>query len=76
MFMNTILILSIFTIGFLAVWKIRKQKTSKQHVEIAEAEPIEIVEPEIIEKPARKKSKKIEDTATPQKRGRKKKVQN
>jgi hypothetical protein len=74
--MNTILILSIFAIGFLAVWKIRKQKPSKQHVEIVEAESIEIAKLEVIEKPARKKSKKIEDTSTPQKRGRKKKVQN
>jgi hypothetical protein len=74
--MNTILILSIFAIGFLAVWKIRKQKPSKQHVEIVEAEPIEIIE-SAIEKPiAKKKSKKIEDNSTPQKRGRKKKIQN
>ena len=72
--MNTILILSIFAIGFLSVWKIRKQKPSKQHIEILESNSIEIVESKVIEKPTRKKSKKIEDTSTPQKRGRKKKV--
>ena len=74
--MSIIYIVTLFAIGFFIVWEIRTKKSSKKQIEVVEEPQIETIE-SAIEKPiAKKKSKKIEDISVPQKRGRKKKIQN
>lgn len=74
--MSIIYIVTLFAIGFFIVWEIKAKKSRKKQIEVVEEPQIETIESSIEKPIAKKKSKKIEDNSTPQKRGRKKKIQN